>query len=286
MKPTVASLTTKDSPTWCPGCGDFTILSTLKNALVELGIEQHNTLITSGIGCGSKTPHFVNTYGFEGLHGRSLAVATGAKLANNSLTVIAIAGDGDTYGIGGNHFMHSMRRNLDITLIVQDNAIYGLTKGQTSPTSRKGFVSNSTPFGALEEPVNPVSWAITAGATFVARGYALDLAHLKKLMVDGIQHRGFSLISVFQPCTTYNKVNTADWYKQRIYRLEDENYAPGDKYDALRKADEGGDRLPIGLFYRESRPAYEDGIQQFASGPLVKQNIASINIDALLSKYL
>jgi len=266
-------------------CGDFTILSTIKNAIVELGLEQHNTLIVSGIGCGSKTPHFVKTYGFEGLHGRALPIATGAKLANNKLDVIVVAGDGDAYGIGGNHFMHSMRRNLDITLIVQNNAVYGLTKGQTSPTSQKGFVSNSTPYGVLEEPVNPISWAIAAGATYVARGYALDINHLKTLIVNGVRHHGFALIDVFQPCTTYNKMNTAEWYKQRIYKLEESGHKPEDKVAALAKAEEWGDRIPIGLFFKVNKPTYEDGLPQIAQIPLVKQDITNVNIEPLLGKF-
>jgi 2-oxoglutarate ferredoxin oxidoreductase subunit beta len=283
---TINDLTTAEAPTWCPGCGDFTILSTIKMAIAEAGLEQHNTLITSGIGCGSKTPHFVKTYGFEGLHGRSLPVATGARLANNRLNVIAVAGDGDIYGIGGNHFMHSMRRNLDITLIVQDNAIYGLTKGQTSPTSRKGFVSNSTPFGVLEDPVNPLTWAIAAGATYVARGFAFDMNHLKALIVNGIKHKGFALIDVLQPCVTYNRINTADWYKQRVYKLEESGHNPNDRTAALAKAEEWGDRIPIGLFYKAEKPTYEDGLPQIAGKPLVEHDISNVDIKPLLNKYL
>jgi 2-oxoglutarate ferredoxin oxidoreductase subunit beta len=282
---TVADLTTKDAPTWCPGCGDFMIMSTLKTAIAELQLEQHNTLLVSGIGCGSRMPHFIKTYGFEGLHGRALPVATGAKLANHNLKVIITVGDGDCYGIGGNHYMHAMRRNLDITLIVQDNAIYGLTKGQTSPTSQKGFVSNSTPFGALEDPVNPLTWAIAAGATYVARGFALDAAHLKKLIMDGVRHKGFSLIDVLQPCTTYNKVNTAEWYKQRVYKLEESGHNPEDRAAAIAKGEEWGDKIPIGLFFKTTKPTYEDGLPQIAKTPLVKQDISNVDITPLLVKY-
>jgi 2-oxoglutarate ferredoxin oxidoreductase subunit beta len=282
---TVADLTTKDAPTWCPGCGNFTIMSTLKTAIAELQLEQHNTLLVSGIGCGSRMPHFIKTYGFEGLHGRTLPVATGAKLANHNLKVIITVGDGDCYGIGGNHYMHAMRRNLDITLIVQDNAIYGLTKGQTSPTSQKGFVSNSTPFGALEDPVNPLTWAIAAGATYVARGFALDAAHLKKLIMDGVRHKGFSLIDVLQPCTTYNKVNTAEWYKQRVYKLEESGHNPEDRAAAIAKGEEWGDKIPIGLFFKTTKPTYEDGLPQIAKTPLVKQDISNVDITPLLVKY-
>ncbi|MBS3050886.1 MAG: 2-oxoacid:ferredoxin oxidoreductase subunit beta [Candidatus Aenigmarchaeota archaeon] len=282
---TIAELTTKQAPTWCPGCGDFTILSTIKNAIAELQLEQHNTVLVSGIGCGSKTPHFVRTYGFEGLHGRGLAVASGIKLANNKLNVIEVSGDGDTYGIGGNHFMHSMRRNLDMTLIVQDNEVYGLTKGQTSPTSEKGFKSNSTPSGVLEDPVNPITWAIAAGATYVARGYAMDIMHLKKLIAEGMRHKGFALIDVFQPCTTYNKVQTADWYKQRIFKLEETGYETTDKMAAIQMGQMWGDKIPIGLFYQESKPTYEDGTPQIASTPLANQDISNIDISQLLAKF-
>ncbi len=266
-------------------CGDFMILGAIKSALADLDIEQHNTLIVSGIGCGSKTPHFVKTYGFEGLHGRALPVATGAKLVNNKLNVLVVTGDGDCYGIGGNHFMHSMRRNLDVTLIVQNNAVYGLTKGQTSPTSQKGFVSNSTPSGALEEPVNPMSWSIVAGATYVARASSLDMTHLKMLIENGVKHKGFALIDVFQPCTTYNKINTADWYRQRTYKLEEAGHNTEDKIAALTKAEEWGDRIPIGLFYKVNKPTYEDGLPQIANTPIVKQNIENIDIEPLLARY-
>ncbi len=284
-KLTVAELTTKDGPTWCPGCGDFTILSSLKNALVELNVETHNTLIVSGIGCGSKTPHFVRTYGFEGLHGRSLPVATAAKLANHELNVIVVTGDGDGYGIGGNHFMHAMRRNLNMTHIVQDNEVYGLTKGQASPTSEQGFKSPSTPSGVLEVPVNPITWALAAGATYIARGYAMDINHLKKLLVDAMNHKGYALVDVFQPCTTYNKIQTPAWYTQRIYKLEDQGHDPSDKLAAFEKGLEWGNKIPIGLFYKENRPTYEDGTPQIAQTPLVKQDISNVNIEPLFDKY-
>ena len=249
--------------------------------------EPHSYLVKGIVvhNCGSKTPHFVRTYGFEGLHGRGLAVASGAKLANNILNVIAVAGDGDTYGIGGNHFMHSMRRNLDMTLVVQNNEVYGLTKGQTSPTSEKGFKSNSTPNGVLEDPVNPITWAITAGATYVARGYAMDIIHLKKLIADGMKHKGFALIDVFQPCSTYNKINTMDWYKSRIFKLEDTGHNPEDKLAAMKMGEMWGDRIPIGLFYRTSKPTYEDGTPQIATVPLARQDISNVDISGLLKRY-
>lgn len=283
--PTIAELTTKNSPTWCPGCGDFFILSTVKNALVEAGIPQENTLIVSGIGCGSKLPHYVNAYGFEGLHGRALPVATGAKLANPDLHVIGISGDGDGYGIGGNHFLHTLRRNINITYIVENNAVYGLTKGQTSPTSSKGFKTNSTPQGALEEPVNPLALAIVGGATYVARGYAMDINHLKKLIVGALKHRGFSLVDIFQQCPTYNKINTPDWYKQRIYKLEESGHDPSDIKAALDKAMET-DTLPLGLFYQADKPAYDEEQRSRNNGKaLVHEDISNVDITALLNKF-
>lgn len=282
--PTVAELTTKEAPTWCPGCGDFTILSTIKSAFVELGLPQHQTLVVSGIGCGSKTPHFIRTYGFEGLHGRAIPVATAAKLVNPELSVVVVSGDGDNYGIGGNHFIHAMRRNLNITLIVQNNEVYGLTKGQYSPTSEKGFKSPSTPNGGIEEPVNPIKLALAMGATYVARGYAFDIVHLKKLIVEGVRHKGFSIIDVFQPCSTYNKTNTMAWYKQRLYKLEENGHDATNLQEAWAKADEWGEKIPIGLFFKASKPTYEDGMPQLAIPP-VKHDISNIDIEPLLARF-
>ncbi|MBI4018283.1 MAG: 2-oxoacid ferredoxin oxidoreductase [Candidatus Aenigmarchaeota archaeon] len=281
----VKELTTKEHPTWCGGCGDAGILTVLRMALSELALERHNTLLVSGIGCGSKTPHFVKTYGFEGLHGRALPVATGAKLVNPELTVVVVGGDGDGYGIGGNHFLHTMRRNLDITYLVQNNEVYGLTKGQTSPTSPQGFKSPSTPQGALEEPVNPLSLAIIAGATYVARGYAFNIPHLKMLIMNAVKHKGFALIDILQPCPTYNKINTMQWYNERVYKLEDNGYDPADKAAALKKAEEWGDKIPIGLLYRAEKPTYEQGLPQ-ASVPPVKHDISNIDIEPLLARMM
>ncbi len=280
-KVTLADLTKKEYPSWCLGCGDHTILFTLKNALVELDIEPHNVLIVTGIGCGSKVNHYIKTYGFEGLHGRTLPVATGAKLVNKGLTVIAVGGDGDGYGIGGNHFIQSMRRNLDITYIVQNNAVYGLTKGQYSPTSSKGFRSSSTPQGAIEEPINPISTAIVSGATFVARGYSMETKHLQKLIVDAVRHKGFSLIDVFQICTTYNKVQTWDYFKQRLYKLEDNGHDPANKWLALEKAEEC-ERMPIGLLYKEEgKPTYEDNYPD----SVAHHDISNIDLTPLMQKF-
>ena len=281
---TVKDLSTKEQPTWCAGCGDFSILSVVKTAISELNLEPHNTLLVSGIGCGSKTPHFIKTYGFEGLHGRALPVATGAKLVNKELNVIVIGGDGDGYGIGGNHFLHTMRRNLDITYLVQNNEVYGLTKGQMSPTSEKGFKSPSTPYGAIEEPVNPIALAIISGATYVARGYSFDGLHLKNLIVNGMKHKGFAIIDILQPCTTYNKINTMEWYKPSLYKLEEDGHDISDKMAALKKADEWGDRIPIGLFYQVQKPTFEDDLPQTAIPP-VKHDISNIDIAPMLARF-
>ena len=197
---TIAELKGKVDPDWCPGCGDFGVLAALQKALVELKIPTHNVVTISGIGCSSNLPGYVNTYGMHTLHGRALAVATGLKLANHELTVLVTGGDGDGFGIGGNHFIHSMRRNVDLLYIVMDNQIYGLTTGQTSPTSRVGMKTKSMPFGNIEAPVNPISLALAAGATFVTRGYSGEQKHLTELIKQGIEHPGFSFLDVFSPC--------------------------------------------------------------------------------------
>ena len=206
----MTELNTIDRPNWCPGCGDFGILMALKGAIVELNIEPENVAIISGIGCSGKVPHWIRTYGLHGIHGRALPVASAVKLTNHELTVFAVGGDGDGYGIGMCHFIHAMRRNINMTYIVHNNMIYGLTTGQTSPTSEKGTRTKSTPSGAIEVPVNPMALAISSGATFVARTFAGDVKHLQKTIVDAVKHRGFSLVDVFQQCVSYNHVNTYD----------------------------------------------------------------------------
>jgi 2-oxoglutarate ferredoxin oxidoreductase subunit beta len=276
-------LTTRELPTWCPGCGDFNILFAVKNALLDLKLPREEVLLVSGIGCGSKLPHFVRTYGFEGLHGRSLPVATGAKLVNRNLKVIVVAGDGDLYGIGGNHFIHSMRRNLDITMIAQNNEVYGLTKGQYSPTSPRGFKTPSSPFGSIESPVNPPAIGLAMGATYVARGYSYEVRHLQNLIAEGVRHKGFALIDVFQPCSTYNKVNTIKWYKTHLYKLEEAGHNPSSKEEAWKKAWEWGEKIPIGLFFREERPTYEE-VYVPSRKPVVSEDITNIDISPILER--
>lgn len=261
-------------PTWCAGCGNFMITHAVRQALEELKFPSEKIVIASGIGCGSKLPHFVKAYGFESLHGRPLTVAMGAKLANRELTVLAISGDGDAYGIGGNHFIHTCRKNPDITYIVQNNSVYGLTKGQYSPTSPKGFRSPTSPDGSVEAPVNPIAWAITTGATYVARAWYMDLPQMKELIKGGIEHRGFALIDVLMPCLTYNKAYGVDWYKERVYRLQ--GHDPSSRAKAMEKAMET-EKLPTGLFYKEKRDVYGDELPKL-DGPLYKRDITKVDL--------
>jgi len=206
-------LETKTNPTWCPGCGNYGILASLKKAIDGLGIEPHEVLVVSGVGCHGHAPQWIRTYGFQTIHGRTLPLAQAAKLANHKLNVIAVSGDGDCYAIGLNHFIHAARRNIDITLLVHNNGVYGLTTGQTSPTSPKGFESKSTPFGCAETPVNPLTLALDAGATFVSRGFAGDPEHLKSIISQAVAHKGFSVVDILQPCVVWNKVNTYDFWR-------------------------------------------------------------------------
>jgi len=249
----------KIHPDWCPGCGDFSVLSALQTALFELGLQPHQVVVISGIGCSSNLPGFINTYGMHTLHGRSLAVGTGLKLANHALKVICVGGDGDGYGIGGNHFIHTMRRNVDLTYIVMDNQIYGLTTGQTSPTSAKGMKTKSTPHGSVENPINPMPLAMVGGATYVARGFSGKQKHLVDILKGAITHKGFSLVDVFSPCVTYNKDNTYQWFNPRVKILDEQNYNPTDFQTALQKAYLFGEEIPIGLLYRNTElPSLED----------------------------
>ena len=258
VKPTVKDLKGKADPDWCPGCGDFGVLAALKQAIVELGLQPWEVMTVSGIGCSSNLPGYINVYGMHTLHGRALAVATGAQLANHALKVIVTGGDGDGYGIGGNHFVHSMRRNVDLTYIVMNNQIYGLTTGQLSPTSTKGMTTKSTPFGSVENPINPVPLAIAAGATYVARGFTGQQKHLVELIKGGIAHRGFALIDTFSPCVTYNHDNTHEFFKQRTRKLEDSGDEPSDFRAAMDQAYQWGDVIPIGLFWkRQDLPALD-----------------------------
>jgi 2-oxoglutarate ferredoxin oxidoreductase subunit beta len=272
-------------PAWCPGCGNFGILNALNRALVEMRIEPHQVLLVSGIGQAGKLPHYTRGNVFNSLHGRPVPPAIGAKIANSELIVIAVSGDGDAYGEGGNHFLHAARRNHDITYLVHDNQVYGLTKGQASPTSDVGFITKTTPYGAAN-PVNPIALAIVSGASFVGRGFAGDIDHLSQLIKKGITHRGFALIDILQPCISFNHKNTFQWYKERVYNLEDEKYDPSDRKAALEKALIWVEEIPIGIIYEENLPIYEDQIPALSDGPLVKQKIDPRRVEKLLAEFM
>ena len=281
----------KIHPDWCPGCGDFSVLSALQTALFELGLKPHQVLVVSGIGCSSNLPGFINAYGMHTLHGRSLAVATGAKLGNHELKVICTGGDGDGYGIGGNHFVHTMRRNVDVTYIVMDNQIYGLTTGQISPTSVKGMKTKSTPHGSVENPINPVPMAIVGGATYVARAFSGKQKHMVEMFKGAIQHKGFALVDVFSPCVTYNKDNTYQWFNPRVKILEEEGHNPADFNKAIERGYQWGDSIPIGLFWkRTDLPSLEDlePVLHDGNGPLAfrKLGIAAEQAQALIKELL
>jgi 2-oxoglutarate ferredoxin oxidoreductase subunit beta len=272
-------------PAWCPGCGNFGILRALDKALVTLKLEPHQVLMVSGIGQAGKLPHYSRGNVFNSLHGRALPVAIGAKIANPELTVIAIGGDGDGYGEGGNHFLHSLRRNHDITYLVHDNQVYGLTKGQASPTSDEGFITKTTPEGA-SPAINPIGVAIMAGASFVARAFAGDIDYLALLIQKGIRHQGLALIDILQPCVSFNHKNTFKWYRERVYKLDEEKgYNSGDKKQALEKAQEWGERIPIGIIYEQKRPTFEDRLPALEKGSLVKQKLSPASVRELVKGF-
>ena len=273
---TTIELTARDfkgkiDPDWCPGCGDFGVLNSLQRAAAELGLKPHEIVTISGIGCSSNMPGYINTYGMHTLHGRSLAFATGVKMANHELTVIATGGDGDGYGIGGNHFTHTARRNVDLTYVVMNNQIYGLTTGQISPTSRVGQKTKSTPFGSVEYPLNPLTSAIMNGATYVARGYSGDVRHLTDLIKGGIEHHGFALIDVFSPCVTFNLDNTHAFFKSRIKKLEDEGHDTTDWAAAGEKAMVWGDEIFIGRFLDIQQESLTELEPVLRDGPISKR---------------
>ena len=259
--------------TWCPGCGDFAVLRGLQTALTVLKINPKDVLVVSGIGCSSNLPGFLKSYAFHGLHGRPVPVASGAKLANHELNVIVTSGDGDGYGIGLGHFIHAMRRNVDITYIVMNNQVYGLTTGQASPTAEKSMITKSSPTGVIEIPINPISLALVSGATYVARGFSGDADYLAKMIEQGIKHKGFSLVDVLSPCVTYNKQNTYQWFRERVSRLEDDNHNTQNLEQAMRRSQEWDANIPTGVFYESKRATYEDEDPSLQNGPLVKQPI-------------
>lgn len=265
---------------WCPGCGNFSILKAVKQALTALEIEPHHVLFVSGIGQAAKAPHYLNANLFNGLHGRSLPVATGAKLANPKLKVIVESGDGCNYGEGGNHFLAAIKRNIDITLLVHNNQVYGLTKGQASPTSSEGFITKVQPQGVFSMPFNPIEVAVAMRAGFVARSFAGEIDHLSALIQRAVEHPGFAIVDILQQCVSFNKVNTFKWYKERCYEL-DVSYNPENWETAIIKAAEWGDKIPIGIIYRNKRPAYDAHF----SGSLVGREVDKRALKKVIEEY-
>ncbi|MFC0328865.1 2-oxoacid:ferredoxin oxidoreductase subunit beta [Paenibacillus sepulcri] len=261
-------------PNWCPGCGDFSVQAAIQRAAANVGLEPEKLAVVSGIGCSGRISGYINAYGLHGIHGRSLPIAQGVKLANRELTVIASGGDGDGFAIGMGHTVHAIRRNLDITYIVMDNQIYGLTKGQTSPRSAEGFKTKSTPEGSIESTLSPLEIAMSAGATFVAQSFSSDLKQLTALIEAGLNHKGFSLINVFSPCVTFNKVNTYDWFKENIVNLEQfPEYDSSNRMLAMNKIMETGGMLTGLIYQNKERKAYDDLIVGFKEEGLANQDL-------------
>jgi 2-oxoglutarate ferredoxin oxidoreductase subunit beta len=280
---TIADYKGKVKPDWCPGCGNFAQLSAISMVLANMGIEPKDAVIASGIGCSSNLPEFINTYGFHGLHGRLIPVASAIKWANPKLTVIGYGGDGDGFFEGTQHFYHAAKRNIDITYIVSDNQVFGLTTGQASPTAAMGMKTKSTPNGNIEKPLNPLDFALAAGATFVARAFSGDAKHLQEMIKLGIQHKGFSFIDVFSPCVTYNKNNSYDYFRQRVYKLE--NNDKTDLLGAYKLAQELGDKIPIGVLYEKEEKTYEDYDPVIANTSLVEREPVKIT-EEFLEEFL
>jgi len=256
-------------PAWCPGCGNFPMLKAFKQALAELEIRPEALLVVSGIGQSSKFPHYLRSNTFNGIHGRALPVATGVRLANPHLKVVVTTGDGDCYGEGGNHLLAACRRNPDMTLVVHNNQVYALTKGQASPTSDQGFKSLIQPEGVPYPPLHALALAVAQDCSWVGRGFAGMGEHLKNLYQQALSHRGFALLEVLQPCVSFNRVNTYQWYQARVYRVEEEpGYNPENELWAYGKAKEWGDRIPIGVIFKKSRPLLEEAFPALAAGPL------------------
>ena len=268
---------------WCPGCGNFGILTAMRRALVASELEPHQVLMVSGIGQAGKFPHYLQCHVLNELHGRALPAAAAAKIANHELNVIAMGGDGDGYGEGGNHFISAMTRNVNMTYIVHNNQVYGLTKGQASPTSDLGFVTKTTLEGAWA-PLQPLAIAVACDCSFVARAFSGDVDHLAGIIEAGIRHKGFALIEVLQPCVSFNRQNTGEWYSQRTYKLEPD-YNPTDRIAAFGKALEWGERIPLGVIYKNERPVYEEQLAALKKMPLVKQKIDPTQFEELLREF-
>ncbi len=275
---TAKDFSTKEVPSWCPGCGDFGILTCLKKALAEGGHTPENTVVVSGIGCGSLLPYWVKTYGACTLHGRAIPFATGVKIANHDLNIVVNIGDGDGLGIGMGHFIHFFRRNFDMAVICDNNGVYGLTKGQTSPTSKQGMKTSSTPFGAIEDYVNGAALALQMGATFVARAYSADAPGLTEILKQAMAHRGAAFVDILQPCVTFNKQETYEFYNANIHKNPLDHPICASRLEAVNFALTPHEQIPTGIIYKEDSPTYEDRVPQFEKGQLVQQGID--NIDA------
>lgn len=270
-------------PTWCPGCGNWSIWAALKDSFLKMNWTESDFVLVFGIGCSGNMTDFVKGYRFHSLHGRGIPNAIGIKTANHKLPVIVIAGDGDCYGEGGNHLIHAARGNNDITVIVHDNKVYGLTTGQVAPTASKGFKSKSTPQGVIEVRDNPLALAITAGATFVAQGFAGDIPHLSEILISGFKHKGFSLINILQPCVSFNKINTYAFYREHTYKLDD-SFDATNKMLALEKVF-NEDKLPLGIIYQEQRLTYQESLPQLKETTLVEKNLKPSNFEKILTEF-
>lgn len=273
------------SPTWCPGCGNWGIGVSVKKALSEMGVSPSGVFVVFGIGCSGNMNDFLNAYAIHSLHGRSVPTAIGMKVANHNKPVIAIVGDGDCYGEGGNHFIHACRGNHDITVLVHDNMVYGLTTGQVAPTAQKGSKGKSTPAGTSEESLNVLTLAVASGATFVAQAFAGDSVHLSETIKQAVSHKGFSLVNVLQPCVTFNKKNTYEYYKQRVYHLK-QDYDPADWEKAMLLSSQPAreEKFPLGIIYKALDPTYTDSLPQLKESALVDRQ-PNRAIDSVLSNF-
>jgi 2-oxoglutarate ferredoxin oxidoreductase subunit beta len=278
---TLEDYQTSITPTWCPGCGNYGIWMALKSALVKLQLMNHNTVLVYGVGCHGNMRDWMHVYGVEGLHGRALPIAQGIKIANSGVNVIVISGDGDCLGEGGNHFIHAAKRNPNITLIVHDNQVYGLTTGQASPTAKIGMQTKSTPEGVLEPPMNPLLMSLIAGSTFVSRGFAGNIPHLTEIMVKAISHKGFSVVDVLQPCVTFDKIHTYDWFRKRVYTLDS---TPTVLQESIIKTLEWGDKIPTGIFWEEQKETLEDR-ENLVHTPLVQFPLGIPDRNALIQMF-
>lgn len=269
-------------PTWCPGCGNHAIWASLKSAFAKMGWAGDSFVAVYGIGCSGNMTDFIKSYGFHSLHGRAIPCAVGIKTANHKLPVIIVAGDGDCYGEGGNHLIHAARGNHDIKVIVHDNRVYGLTTGQAAPTAPQGFKSKSTPSGIIEIRLNPLALAIVSGATFVAQGFAGDIPHLTELLKAGFKHQGFTLINILQPCVTFNKINTYEYYREHTFKLN-KDYDPFNKTEAIQKTLDN-EKIPLGIIFKEERKTYQDSLPQLMDCPLVEKQMNN-NLEVLFKEF-